>query len=483
MTRTRLLAPLLFVLALAGCGGGTADSGGGTGTGVGAGQTLAALIAYDAPSLPLFTPARIVPRITGLDGKVPRCSVTSGSLPPGITLAADCSLGGTPTQPGAYSASVTLTIEGLAGSASATASVAVTAPALQTVRDPSAGTADRQLRLLAPVSGLQVVALATGAALYAPQSGDVLAYSVAAGALPAGLLLNAADGTVSGTPSAWGTSAVSIGLAITHGGQTFATAPLPVTFSIVEGPFTLTYFDCCVAAFVGNVVDMRPASTYVPVPGATSRFAIDATAAPQGLSLDPLTGTYSGTLAAAGNPLGVVITQTITYPDGSTASARWSSQAWSVAAVAPAQLQYMQQVGTLGEGTLSLSIMATQYNGTVPAQIGGQIDMAGFLGPLGVNIGAPVATITSSRLVDASGKPYVSITLTSRQFMFVDLVDGTRTAATMRTVSDNIAGTRGHLAFTVTSVATGAVLASSGTTGGQPTPLLLTSGNTTIRNF
>ena len=388
MTKTRLLAPLLFVLALAGCGGGGSS---GTGSGAGNGQTLAALIAYDALSAPLFTPARLVPRISGLNGMLPRCSVTSGALPPGVALAADCSLGGTPTQPGTYSATVTLTLDGVTGSASASASVVVTAPALQAVRDAAAGSTDRQLRLLAPVSGLPVVALAIGATLYAPQAGDVLAYTVAAGALPAGVVLNPADGTISGTPSAWGTSTVSIGLAITHGGQTFNTAPLQVTIGVVEGPFTLTYFDCCVTAFVGNAVDMHPSSTHVPVPGATTRFTVDATSAPQGLTLDPLTGIYSGNLAAAGNPLAVVITQTVTYPDGSTASARWSSQAWNVAAVTPAQLQYMQQEGTFGEGMLSLSILASQYNGTVPAQIAGQINMAGFIGPFGVNIGAPVA--------------------------------------------------------------------------------------------
>jgi hypothetical protein len=154
-----------------------------------------------------------------------------------------------------------------------------------------------------------------------------------------------------------------------------------------------------------------------------------------------------------------------------------------VLATAPPQLQYMQQVGTLGTGAMSISITPTQFNGTTPPQISGSIDMVGFLGPQGFNIGAPVATIASSHLVDSSGKSYISVVLTTRPFGFIDLTTGVRTTATMRTVSDNIAGTRGHIAFTVTSVATGEILASSGMVGGQPTSLALSSGNTTMKGF
>jgi hypothetical protein len=465
-----------FLLALGACGGGsTGSTGNSSGTPV--------QIAYADLNADLFTSIVEVPSIAGLTGRSLKCDMASGSLPPGVTLAPDCSFGGAPTQLGTFHATVTASVDGVAGAASATATVTITAPSLHKLRDASGGAADQQLRLLAPVTALPVVALAQGPGLYVPQTGDTLVYSLAAGALPSGLSLDPAAGTLSGTPSVYGAATASIALTINHAGQTFTTAPVLVSFSVVEGPFTLSYFDCCVSAVVGDTVNMTPLSTYLPVPGATSRFSIDSSSAPQGPVLDPVNGSYSGMLTSAGSALSVTITQTVTYPDGTTSSARWSSQSWTVLANAPPQLQYMQQVGSLGTGAMSISITPTQFNGTTPPQISGSIDMAGFLGSQGFNIGAPVATITSSHLVDSSGKPYISVVLTTRPFGFIDLATGVRTTATMRTVSNNISGTRGHIAFTVTSVATGAILASSGMVGGQPTSLALSSGNTTMKGF
>ena len=439
-------------------------------------------ISYGSLAADLFTTVRSVPTVGGLNGNPARCAVTAGALPPGVSLASDCSIGGAPTQTGAYGATVTVTVDGFNGSASAPVAVTITGPTLQKIKDPSAGSADQQLRLLAPVSSLQIVRLPSGVGLYSAQGGDTLGYAVASGTLPAGLTLNA-DGTLSGTPTAFGASTASIALTIARAGLTFTTAPVAVAFSTVEAPFTLSYFDCCVSAFVGDTVDMHPTSTHVAVPGATSRFTIDASSAPAGLALDPLTGVYSGRLSTAGSAFSVAITQTVTYPDGTTANARWTSKPWTVLAAAPPLLQYMQQVGSLADGAVSISILPTKYNGTLPAQINGAIEMAGFLGTQGFNIGAPVETIVPTQLIDATGRPYVSIALTSKTFNFIDLVTGARSLATMRTVSDNLPGTRGRIAFVVTAVATGAVLASSGIGGGQPLAITLTSGNTAIRGF
>ena len=321
----RALPALLFTAFLAACGGG----GGGGG---GSGHDLTLAFDYATPlSETLFAPISDTPTISGLEGNTPKCSVTSGALAPGLSLGSNCVIAGTPTHVGTYSATITLTVDGFKGSVTTSITDTVLPIALDKVVDTggvSTGAVggDRNLQLLTPISALQVVALSRPPTrFYVAQPGDTFSYSVASGALPAGLVLNTATGMVSGTPSVFGLSTVSFALTVTHAGQPFTTAPVALTFKVFEGTFTLSYVNCCVNGKVGDLVNLVPTSTYVPVPGATSRFILDSSFGLQGPTLDPNTGIYSGRIAKGGDGQGFRITQLVTYPDGTTASAYWNS--------------------------------------------------------------------------------------------------------------------------------------------------------------
>ena len=155
-------------------------------------------ITVSAPSLSLTTPA--LPAATGSaayaqtlaasGGSAPyRYAVSSGALPPGLVLASDGSLGGTPTQAGSFAFAITVTDSSTGTgpfSASQGYTLGVGAPALSVDPLPVA-TGGQDYRVQLSAQG--------GAAPYA--------FSVGTGTLPPGLVLSA-SGEVSGIPTAAG---------------------------------------------------------------------------------------------------------------------------------------------------------------------------------------------------------------------------------------------------------------------------------------
>lgn len=139
---------------------------------------------------------------------------TSGSLPPGIALSG-ATLSGTPTTTGSY----TFTVQ---------------------VTDSASATATQQFTIA--ITGLAITTAAT-----LPSAAVGTAYSVtlaaagtppytwsAQGALPAGLTLDASSGTISGTPTAGGSSSVTIQVT----DSTQATASTDFTLFVLSGSFT-----------------------------------------------------------------------------------------------------------------------------------------------------------------------------------------------------------------------------------------------------
>jgi hypothetical protein len=120
-------------------------------------------------------------------------SISSGSLPAGLALSpASGAISGTPTTSGVYSFAATVTDSGSPAQTATLSSSITVAPAALAITASSlpAGSVG--------TAYLQALQASGGTAPYS--------WSIASGSLPAGLALAAATGTISGTPTAIGTS-------------------------------------------------------------------------------------------------------------------------------------------------------------------------------------------------------------------------------------------------------------------------------------
>lgn len=302
---------LLLVLLdlLTGCGGGGGGSDGG--------QDLTVTFSYSgSAAVPaVFLPAQLLPTIGGLGANSPRCAVSGGSLPPGMSLVGGCVISGTPTEAGNFSSTVTLTVDGYRGSVATNVPISVLAPTLIPVAKASAFSADQDLGLGIAVSRLPIVTvglLYAGVLPYAPPAGDLATYGVTAGSLPPGLSLDPVSGTLSGAPTTPGVSAFTVSWGFVHNGQVFRTS-VPVKLAVTQTSFALSYGNCC-SLTVGDDIRVLAISTFVAADGATVGFTMFP--ALPGIAIDPVTGTLSGSPAAAGS-YNVTVTERVQYADGS----------------------------------------------------------------------------------------------------------------------------------------------------------------------
>ncbi len=277
-TAARAAVVGIAVALLSACGGG--------GSG---GHDLSVSFSYGASTSPqVFGSAGAQPIIAGLEGNAPHCSVQSGTLPPGITLETDCTLGGVVTRAGDYSAVIQLTANNYSGS--------VTTPLILDVPDivltPVAATATtpQAIPVGTPQSGLSLFAVAN----YTPVAGDVLLYTLASGAPPAGLAFDGASGTLNGTATTLGTAQIGVHLTLTRGNLSTTTADAELGLSVNEPALTLSYPNCCTAS-VGVPFSASPATSFAAASNATISYALGVDAQlPPGLALDPATGVISG---------------------------------------------------------------------------------------------------------------------------------------------------------------------------------------------
>ncbi|QSX80098.1 putative Ig domain-containing protein [Lysobacter solisilvae] len=243
--------------------------------------------------------------ITASGGTAPYTfAVTAGALPVGLTLASDGTLSGTPTAGGSFSFDVTATDAlGFTGALAYTVNIA--APTISvgpaTLPDAAVGGAY-----------LQTVIASGGTAPYA--------FAVTAGTLPAGISL-AANGTLSGTPTAGGS------FSFTVSATDSSTGAGPYTASRA---YTLTVAAATVVVLPATLVDGTLGAAYsqsLSATGGTSSytFAISAGALPPGLAFSS-SGVLSGTPTATGT-----FNFTVTATDSSTGSGPYSgSRAYSV---------------------------------------------------------------------------------------------------------------------------------------------------------
>ena len=231
-------------------------------------------------------------QLTVTDGTAPYTwSVSSGSLPPGLTLNSSSGLlSGTPTTAGTYSFTVQVVdASGLAATRAVTLTIAPQPSITFSPADGEVGVAySRQ------------PALSGGTAPFT--------WSVSSGALPGGLSISTSTGLISGTPTASGSFPVTVSATDAFG----QTANRAVTLVIVPRPaFTATTPP---SGQVGVAYSHALAVTGGAQP---LTWSLSAGSLPPGLSLNPSTGQLSGTPTTVGT---YPFTVTVTDANGQTAT-------------------------------------------------------------------------------------------------------------------------------------------------------------------
>ena len=212
-------------------------------------------------------------------------SVSSGSLPAGLSLASSGAISGTPTAPG--TAGFTVQVKD-SSNATATQSLSITVagPALSVTTTSLPG---------------GNVAVPYSQSLSASGGSGGYTWSVSGGSLPAGLSL-ASSGTISGTPTAPGTA----GFAVQVKDSSNATATQSLSIAIAAPALNVT------TSSLGGATVGTPYSQTLSATGGAGPYSWSVTsgALPQGLSLTS-GGVLSGTPASAGTA-----TFTATVSDG-----------------------------------------------------------------------------------------------------------------------------------------------------------------------
>ena len=215
---------------------------------------------------------------TGGSGSI-TWSITSGHLPAGVTLDANGTLSGTPTELGPFSANARAQDANWPDNFAAGGfAISVDPPSFSITVPPSSAATVGQ--------PYQVTATATG------NVGSVL-WTIA-GSLPGGLSLNASTGTIAGSPTTWGTFNVTLRGADSWGTGRVDAQPL----SIVVAPTALAI----APAVLGSATYMSAYLATLTASGGTGAvtWSVVSGRLPYGVTLDRTSGVLSGTPTEVG---------------------------------------------------------------------------------------------------------------------------------------------------------------------------------------
>lgn len=408
-------------------------------------------------------------------------SITSGSLPPGITLASNGTLSGTASANGTFNFTVRATDSstgtGPFNATSGTLALTIAAATLSyaPANPPAATVGAAYSQSLANASG--------GVAPYT--------YTIASGSLPPGITLSA-NGTLSGTPSAGGSFNFTVTVTDSSGGSGPVSATSgPVLLTVNAPTITLTP-PTLPAASAGVVYNQNLTAAGG---SGTYTYAVTAGTLPAGITLSSA-GVISGTPTAAGTfPL------TITATDSSGGSGPYTGSQLYILNVSAPSLTLTPPAGTLsGTAGAPLNVPFSAGNGTAPYLFeisAGALPNGVTLSPTGTLSGSPTVSglfIFSVRVTDSTTGTGAPFSVTSPYTLAVSaptvLVDPTTLPAATGGVaySQTITASGGNGTYTF-SLSSGALPAgmsvnSAGVLSGTPTvagtfnfTVLATDGN------
>jgi hypothetical protein len=271
------------------------------------------------------------------DGTAPYSfTVTSGSLPAGITLASTGVLLGMPSSSAVTSSFVVTVTDATGTKASATISLNVGAGVLTPVS------------IVTNSLPAGTVGTAYSATVLAVNGTTPYSFTVSAGSLPAGLSLSTA-GALSGTPTTAGTYNFTVKVTDAKSGT--ATASFSVTVGAAALPVSIT-----TATLPSGVVGTVYSATVAAVNGTTPySFTLTSGSLPAGLSL-ATSGALTGTPTTAATS---TFTVTVTDAKAQTASATYSVTIG--AATVPVSIT---------TATLPSGVAGTAYGATIAASNG-----------------------------------------------------------------------------------------------------------------
>ena len=258
-------------------------------------------------------------------------SVSSGSLPAGLSLSPDGNLSGTPTATGTSSFTVKVT-DANGQSATQATSITVAAGVSTTFAAPPAAAVN------SPYSDTLT---ATGGT-------TPYTWSVNAGTLPAGITLSSA-GVLSGTPTTTGSYPFTVNVIDANKGVATASITLVVTAALA-----LTF-----SAPPSGTVGVAYTDTFTAANGTTPyTFSISAGTLPAGLTLNASTGVVSGTPTTAGTS-----SFTVKVTDAKSATATFATSITILSSMLTVAVTASPATAAPG-GTVTYTITATNSGQT-----------------------------------------------------------------------------------------------------------------------
>ncbi|HUN06756.1 MAG TPA: putative Ig domain-containing protein, partial [Aggregatilineales bacterium] len=317
-------------------------------------------------------------------------ALTSGALPPGLTLSSAGVLSGNPTTAGTFTGTVTAS-NGVAPNASQPFSITInSAPVAPSITS------------AAPASGTVGTAYSH---TYTASGTTPITFALTSGALPPGLTLTTA-GVLSGNPTTAGTFTGTV--TASNGVAPNASQPFSITINPAPVAPSITS-----AAPASGTVGTAYSHTYTASGTAPISFALTSGALPPGLTLSSA-GVLSGNPTTAGT-----FTGTVTASNGVAPNA---SQPFSItinpAPVAPSITSAAPASGTVGtayshtytaSGTAPISFTLT--SGALPPGL--TLTTAGVLSGNPTTAGTFTGTVTASNGVAPNASQPFSITIVS----------------------------------------------------------------------